>query len=184
MHRVIWTVSLNLIIFFSLYVGFWQIYAELFDVRNRSHCSPPIHSWNKTSKQPLRELSRNCWRRPSNVRWRSLWLHLNRSLKRFVCGTLVRYTSEFLDTLVRCTSKFLVKSCSISILFAVCSSLVTSCFLKDFALDPDETRMRTAAHHLVRFMTAGMMLITCHEPLLVSINNQLKTVFLTALRVS
>ena len=44
--------------------------------------------------------------------------------------------------------------------------------------------MRAAAHHMVRNMTAGMALITCREPLLVSINNNIKTAFLTALRVS
>ena len=55
---------------------------------------------------------------------------------------------------------------------------------QDFALDPDESRMRMAAHHLVRFMTAGMALITCHEPVLISINAQLKNAFITALGVS
>ena len=55
--------------------------------------------------------------------------------------------------------------------------------LQDFALDPEESRMRAAAHHMVRFMTAGMALITCREPLLISINTNLKTAFLSALRV-
>ena len=44
--------------------------------------------------------------------------------------------------------------------------------------------MRAAAHHMVRFMTAGMALITCREPLLISINNNLRSNFLAALRVS
>jgi len=44
--------------------------------------------------------------------------------------------------------------------------------------------MRAAAHYLVRFMTAGMALITCHEPVLISINGQLKNAFLNALGVS
>ena len=56
-------------------------------------------------------------------------------------------------------------------------------FLQDFALDPEESRMRAAAHHMVRFMTAGMALITCREPLLISINNNLRSNFLAALRV-
>lgn len=43
--------------------------------------------------------------------------------------------------------------------------------------------MRAAAHHMVRFMTAGMALITCREPLLISINNNLRSNFLAALRV-
>ena len=44
--------------------------------------------------------------------------------------------------------------------------------------------MRGAAHHMVRFMTAGMALITSREPLLLSINTNLKTQFLQALGVS
>ena len=44
--------------------------------------------------------------------------------------------------------------------------------------------MRAAAHHMVRFMTAGMALITCREPLLISISNNLRSNFLAALRVS
>lgn len=44
--------------------------------------------------------------------------------------------------------------------------------------------MRQAAHHLVRFMAAGMALITCHEPVLISISSQLKTAFLQVLGVS
>ena len=56
--------------------------------------------------------------------------------------------------------------------------------IQDFALDPEEARMRAAAHHMVRNMTAGMALITCREPLHISINNNLKNAFLTALMVS
>lgn len=40
---------------------------------------------------------------------------------------------------------------------------------KDFALDPEEVRMRTAARHMVRNLTAGMAMITCRDQ--VSINN-------------
>jgi len=49
---------------------------------------------------------------------------------------------------------------------------------KDFSLDPDESRMRAAAHHMVRNLTAGMAMITCRDQLLLSINSNLKTVFL------
>ena len=51
-------------------------------------------------------------------------------------------------------------------------------------MDPDESRMRTAAHSMVRFMTAGMALITCREPLNISINNNLRSTLMAALRVS
>ena len=50
-------------------------------------------------------------------------------------------------------------------------------------MDPEETRMRTAAHHMVKFMTAGMALITCREPLLVSISNNIKQALLTSVCV-
>lgn len=49
-------------------------------------------------------------------------------------------------------------------------------------MDPEEIRMRGAAHHIVRSMTAGMALITCREPLLVAISNYLKQAFIGALR--
>ena len=56
--------------------------------------------------------------------------------------------------------------------------------LQDFALDPDIHRMHLAAHHMVRHLTAGMALITCREPLLLSISTNLKTTFTNTLRVS
>uniref|UniRef100_A0A1B6IPJ6 CCR4-NOT transcription complex subunit 1 n=1 Tax=Homalodisca liturata TaxID=320908 RepID=A0A1B6IPJ6_9HEMI len=52
---------------------------------------------------------------------------------------------------------------------------------KDFAQDPDESRMRAAAHHMVRNLTAGMAMITCRDQLLLSINSNLKTGFLNGL---
>ncbi|CAH1270308.1 CNOT1 [Branchiostoma lanceolatum] len=67
---------------------------------------------------------------------------------------------------------------SIKIAMTTCEQIVK----KDFALDPEEARMRAAAHHMVRYMTAGMAMITCREPLYVSIDNNLKTSFLTTLR--
>ena len=44
--------------------------------------------------------------------------------------------------------------------------------------------MRGAAYSMVRFMTAGMALITCREPLNISINNNLRSTLMTACRVS
>lgn len=49
---------------------------------------------------------------------------------------------------------------------------------KDFALDPDETKMRTAARHMVRNLTAGMAMITCRDQILASISSNLKNAFL------
>ncbi|XP_035741230.1 CCR4-NOT transcription complex subunit 1-like isoform X2 [Vespa mandarinia] len=52
---------------------------------------------------------------------------------------------------------------------------------KDFALDPEEVRMRTAARHMVRNLTAGMAMITCRDQILASISTNLKQAFLTAM---
>lgn len=43
--------------------------------------------------------------------------------------------------------------------------------------------MRVAAHHMMRNLTAGMAMITCREPLLMSIATNLKNSFAAALRV-
>lgn len=45
--------------------------------------------------------------------------------------------------------------------------------LKDFAMEPDEAKMRKAAHQMVRNLTSSLALVTCKEPLRVSINNHL-----------
>ncbi|VDK67886.1 unnamed protein product [Litomosoides sigmodontis] len=53
---------------------------------------------------------------------------------------------------------------------------------KDFALDPDEQRIRRASQHMIRAMTAGMASITCREPLASTILGFLKTAFTNSLR--
>ncbi|XP_014349155.1 CCR4-NOT transcription complex subunit 1 isoform X3 [Latimeria chalumnae] len=69
---------------------------------------------------------------------------------------------------------------SIKIAMTTCEQIVR----KDFALDSEESRMRVAAHHMMRNLTAGMAMITCREPLLMSIANNLKNSFATALRAA
>ncbi|CAB3987607.1 CCR4-NOT transcription complex subunit 1 isoform X5 [Paramuricea clavata] len=64
----------------------------------------------------------------------------------------------------------------------ICLTTAEMIVKKDFALDPDESRMRAAAYSMVRFMTAGMALITCREPLNISINNNLRSTLMAALR--
>ncbi|KAL4002895.1 CCR4-Not complex component Not1 family protein [Acanthocheilonema viteae] len=53
---------------------------------------------------------------------------------------------------------------------------------KDFALEPDEQKMRRASQHMIRAMTAGMASITCREPLSSTILGFLKTAFTNSLR--
>lgn len=55
---------------------------------------------------------------------------------------------------------------------------------KDFSLDPEESRTRTAAHHMARNITAGMAMITCKEPLQQSLNNHIKSNLMATLRVN
>lgn len=46
--------------------------------------------------------------------------------------------------------------------------------LKDFAMEPDEVRMRKAAHQMVSSLAGSLALVTCKEPLRVSLSNQLR----------
>lgn len=66
---------------------------------------------------------------------------------------------------------------SIKIALQTCEQIIR----KDFALDSDENRMRSAAHYMVRNLTAGMAMITCRDQLLTSISTQLKVVLQNAL---
>lgn len=45
---------------------------------------------------------------------------------------------------------------------------------KDYANDPDEGRMRSAAHLMVSSLAGSLALVTCKEPLRVSLSNQLR----------
>lgn len=90
-------------------------------------------------------------------------------LKQFVRPAIERAVQELVHPVVERSIK-------------ICLTTAEMIVKKDFALDPEESRMRAAAHHMVRFMTAGMALITCREPLLISINNNLRSNFQAALR--
>ena len=45
---------------------------------------------------------------------------------------------------------------------------------KDYAVDPDEGRLRSAAHLMVSSLAGSLALVTCKEPLRVSLANQLR----------
>ncbi|XP_076470610.1 CCR4-NOT transcription complex subunit 1-like isoform X2 [Babylonia areolata] len=62
---------------------------------------------------------------------------------------------------------------SIKIALTTCEQIVK----KDFALEPDENRMRNAAHCMMRNITCGLALITAREPVLGQITSNLKTAF-------
>ena len=92
-------------------------------------------------------------------------------LKQFIRPAVERAVQEWIHPVV---------DRSIKIALTTCEQIVK----KDFALDSDETRMRAAAHHMVRNLTAGMAMITCRDQLLLSISGNLKQTFLSALMVS
>lgn len=82
-------------------------------------------------------------------------------LKAFVRSSIERAVQEWIAPVV---------DRSIKIALQTCEQIIR----KDFALDPDENRMRVAAHCMVRNLTAGMAMITCREQLLSAINTHLK----------
>lgn len=61
-----------------------------------------------------------------------------------------------------------------------CRSVTIACYttvellLKDFAMDPDEGRMRKAAHLMVQSLAGSLALVTCKDPLRVSMTNNLR----------
>ncbi|XP_064610278.1 CCR4-NOT transcription complex subunit 1-like isoform X2 [Liolophura sinensis] len=97
-----------------------------------------------------------------------LW-QANPQLKLSVKAAVERSVQELLPPVVERAIKIALNTCE-------------QIVKKDFALDPEENRMRAAAHHMVRNMTAGLALITCREPLCTCINNNLKTTFTSILR--
>ncbi|RKP25851.1 CCR4-Not complex component, Not1-domain-containing protein, partial [Syncephalis pseudoplumigaleata] len=50
--------------------------------------------------------------------------------------------------------------------------------MKDFALEPNEEKMRRAAHAMVRSLAGNLALVTCKEPLRVNIVNHVRTLLL------
>ncbi|WFD29244.1 hypothetical protein MSPP1_000251 [Malassezia sp. CBS 17886] len=48
---------------------------------------------------------------------------------------------------------------------------------KDFAMEPDELSMRTAAHHMAQNLAGSLALVTCKEPLRISVLAHARTLF-------
>ncbi|XP_013184897.1 CCR4-NOT transcription complex subunit 1 isoform X2 [Amyelois transitella] len=89
-------------------------------------------------------------------------------LKQFVKPAIERSIQEWIHPVVDRSIKYALTTCE-------------QIIRKDFALDPDEVRMRTCAHHMTRNLTAGMAMITCREQIISTISTNLKTAFITAL---
>lgn len=89
-------------------------------------------------------------------------------LKQFVKPAIERSIQEWIHPVVDRSIKYALTTCE-------------QIIRKDFALDPDEVRMRTCAHHMMRNLTAGMAMITCREQIINTISTNLKAAFVTAL---
>lgn len=89
-------------------------------------------------------------------------------LKQFVKPAIERSIQEWIHPVVDRSIKYALTTCE-------------QVIKKDFAFDPDEVRMRTCAHHMMRNLTAGMAMITCREQIISTISTNLKTAFVNAL---
>lgn len=92
-------------------------------------------------------------------------------LKQFVKPAIERSIQEWIHPVVDRSIKYALTTCE-------------QIIRKDFAFDPDEVRMRTCAHHMMRNLTAGMAMITCREQIISTISTNLKAAFVTALMPS
>lgn len=92
-------------------------------------------------------------------------------LKQFVKPAIERSIQEWIHPVVDRSIKYALTTCE-------------QIIRKDFALDPDEVRMRNCAHHMMRNLTAGMAMITCREQIISTISTNLKGAFATALMPS
>lgn len=95
-------------------------------------------------------------------------LHTHPQLKQFIRTAIERTISDWINPVVER---------SVKIALTTSEQLVR----KDFALDPDENRLRTASHFMIRNLTAGMAMITCRDQLMQTITTNVKTAFMTGL---
>lgn len=95
-------------------------------------------------------------------------LHTHPQLKQVVRTAIERTITDWLSPVV---------DRSVRIAVNTCEQIVR----KDFALEADETRMRKAAHFMVRNLTAGMAMITCRDQLCNLIQTHIKSAFTTSI---
>ncbi|XP_072946619.1 CCR4-NOT transcription complex subunit 1-like [Epargyreus clarus] len=89
-------------------------------------------------------------------------------LKQFVKPSIERSIQEWIHPVV---------DRSIKQALTTCEQIIR----KDFAFEPNEVRMRIAAHHMMRNLTAAMAMITCRGQIVSTISTNLKAAFVTAL---
>ncbi|XP_031617580.1 CCR4-NOT transcription complex subunit 1-like [Contarinia nasturtii] len=78
------------------------------------------------------------------------------------------HTHQQLKAVVQVAIERSISECLVPVVERSVRIAVTTCeqiMRKDFALDPDETEVRKAAHYMVRNLSAGMSMITCRDSL-------------------
>ncbi|CAK8992992.1 CCR4-NOT transcription complex subunit 1 (CCR4-associated factor 1) [Durusdinium trenchii] len=99
------------------------------------------------------------------------YVHINPSLQLFVQQpTLRRVVPVAVDRAIREIIQPVVER-SVSIASITSKEMI----IKDFAMEPDENKMRKAAHLMVSNLAGALALVTCKEPLRVSIGNHLRS---------
>ncbi|XP_002033104.2 CCR4-NOT transcription complex subunit 1 isoform X2 [Drosophila sechellia] len=96
------------------------------------------------------------------------FLHANPGIKHIVVNAVERTITDWLQPIV---------DRSIRIACATTEQIIR----KDFALDADENRMRTAAHQMVRNLAAGMAMITGKDEIARAISQNLHKALLSGL---
>ena len=93
----------------------------------------------------------------------------NPTLKQIVRPAVERTVQDWLPRAVE-------RNCKLAV------NTVDQIVKKDFALDGDEMKLRTAAHQMVMSLTAGLTLINCRDHLAVSIASNVKAALLATVR--
>ncbi|XP_037941750.1 CCR4-NOT transcription complex subunit 1 isoform X3 [Teleopsis dalmanni] len=93
------------------------------------------------------------------------FLHANPAFKHILLNAIERTITEWMQPVVDRSVR-------------IAASTTEHIVRKDFALDADENRMRIAAHQMVRNLAAGMVMITCKDQLLQSLNSNVRKAFL------
>jgi CCR4-NOT transcription complex subunit 1 len=93
----------------------------------------------------------------------------NPHLKTFIHTSIENAIQDLVHPVVDRSIKYTINACE-------------QIIKKDYALDPDEGRMRIAAHNMMRYLVAGMAMITSRDHIYIAINTNLKANFLAQVR--
>lgn len=98
-------------------------------------------------------------------------LQAHPNLRPFVKPAIEKGITDLIHPVVDRSVKYTVNACE-------------SVVKKDFAMDPEENRMRAGAHQMMRYLAAGMAMITSRDHIFIAISGNLRTAFMAAIRGS